>query len=206
MANEKYDIISRSEARGRGLKHYFTGIPCPHGHCSPRYVKHRECVLCAKEGVVRRRAADPERARQQNRKSWWKHIDRRRKHDRERYLIPERLEIKRLKSKIHAKKYRKDNPEKVRAITHNARAKKRANGGSHTGSDIIDIMRLQNNRCALCRIKIGVKIKYEVDHIVPVSAGGSNDRRNLQCLCKKCNNAKAAKDQIDYVRTLGKLL
>ncbi|MBC8503025.1 MAG: HNH endonuclease [Nitrosopumilus sp.] len=30
----------------------------------------------------------------------------------------------------------------------------------------------------------------EIDHIRPVSQGGSNELDNLQCLCKECNMAK----------------
>ena len=30
------------------------------------------------------------------------------------------------------------------------------------------------------------------DHIVPRARGGGNDRANLQCLCRRCNSAKAA--------------
>src|ERR1039458_1052954 len=30
----------------------------------------------------------------------------------------------------------------------------------------------------------------DIDHIVPVSKGGTNDRSNLQPLCRRCNNTK----------------
>jgi 5-methylcytosine-specific restriction endonuclease McrA len=36
------------------------------------------------------------------------------------------------------------------------------------------------------------KIKLEVDHIVPVSRGGTNAPQNLQTLCRNCNQLKKA--------------
>lgn len=33
--------------------------------------------------------------------------------------------------------------------------------------------------------------KYDIDHIKPVSVGGTNDRENLQALCKKCHETKS---------------
>lgn len=33
----------------------------------------------------------------------------------------------------------------------------------------------------------------EVDHIVPLCKGGSNDARNLQLLCKRCHGSKDAR-------------
>lgn len=30
------------------------------------------------------------------------------------------------------------------------------------------------------------------DHIVPISRGGTNDWKNLQCLCRSCNSSKGA--------------
>lgn len=34
----------------------------------------------------------------------------------------------------------------------------------------------------------------EVDHIVPLSAGGANALENLQSLCKSCHSAKTARE------------
>ena len=33
-------------------------------------------------------------------------------------------------------------------------------------------------------------IKIEIDHIVPIYAGGTNDISNLRCLCRECNQGK----------------
>ena len=43
--------------------------------------------------------------------------------------------------------------------------------------------------CAKC----GSKNKLEIDHIKPVSKGGTDDMNNLQILCKKCNCSKGNK-------------
>ena len=43
------EIISRKEARARGLKRYFTGKVCPHGHTSGRLVSNSYCIACKAE-------------------------------------------------------------------------------------------------------------------------------------------------------------
>jgi len=40
------EIISRSEARKRGLTQYFTGDPCRNGHRSYRYTQSGSCSSC----------------------------------------------------------------------------------------------------------------------------------------------------------------
>ncbi len=42
-------IVSRQEARVRGLTTYFTGKPCKYGHTTVRKVYNRSCWQCAKE-------------------------------------------------------------------------------------------------------------------------------------------------------------
>lgn len=44
----------------------------------------------------------------------------------------------------------------------------------------------------LCR-SCGTTQKLTVDHIVPLSRGGTNDLDNLQLLCRSCNSIKSAK-------------
>jgi len=43
-------------------------------------------------------------------------------------------------------------------------------------------------KCAIC----GSEHFLEIDHIVPLSKGGSNERSNFQVLCKKCNCSKGS--------------
>lgn len=46
MATPEY--ISRPEAKSQGLRQYFTGKPCKHGHIAPKFVSNGACVVCAK--------------------------------------------------------------------------------------------------------------------------------------------------------------
>lgn len=54
-----------------------------------------------------------------------------------------------------------------------------------------DVFMRDNYTCQICganRYKDNAKI--EVDHIIPVSKGGTNDINNLQTLCRRCNREK----------------
>jgi hypothetical protein len=46
MYNLPMEHISRSEAKSRGLKHFFTGRPCKHGHVSRYFVSSHLCMEC----------------------------------------------------------------------------------------------------------------------------------------------------------------
>lgn len=46
-----------------------------------------------------------------------------------------------------------------------------------------------DGKCELCGRKIGYNI-MTLDHINPLSMGGSDSVDNLQCTCKTCNNFK----------------
>jgi hypothetical protein len=45
------EIITRAEAKALGLKRYFTGVPCKHGHVSYRYVSGPGCLGCVRENL-----------------------------------------------------------------------------------------------------------------------------------------------------------
>jgi len=46
--------------------------------------------------------------------------------------------------------------------------------------------------CKACRMRLPAS--YEVDHIVPLSAGGTNDHDNLQALCRNCHGEKTQRE------------
>ena len=53
-------------------------------------------------------------------------------------------------------------------------------------------------RCQLCGIKTPKRLRGknvfnspELDHIIPLSKGGSHLPHNVQCLCRRCNNKKS---------------
>lgn len=52
-----------------------------------------------------------------------------------------------------------------------------------------DVLRKYKFTCVTC----GTKEKLTIDHIHPVSLGGSNEFNNLQVLCKTCNSRKSNK-------------
>ena len=44
-------------------------------------------------------------------------------------------------------------------------------------------------------VECGSKKSLEYDHIIPVSKGGANTKRNVQLLCERCNRKKASNIQ-----------
>lgn len=52
-------------------------------------------------------------------------------------------------------------------------------------------------RCVNCNSHLDLC----VDHICPVSKGGTNDIDNLQTLCRSCNSSKGAKSMYEWRKT-----
>ncbi len=101
--------------------------------------------------------------------------------------------------------WRKENPEAARRQSSKRRALIRNVEGSHTLDEIRVLYDLQNHRCAVCGKDMPDK-KYTVDHIEPLSRGGSNYIANIQLLCAYCNKHKGAKDPITFMQSKGFLL
>lgn len=56
-----------AEAKTAGVKRYFTGNPCKHGHVTERITSSRACVECNRIKVQKSYAANPEKARERSR-------------------------------------------------------------------------------------------------------------------------------------------
>ncbi len=100
----------------------------------------------------------------------------------------------------YRRQWEKANPDKVVEKVHRRRARKLSADGSYTPADIRALLNAQRGRCVYCQADI--REGYTVDHITPLSRGGSNWPDNLQLLCRPCNSAKGDKTHDEYVRRL----
>lgn len=84
----------------------------------------------------------------------------------------------------------KDNYKRI--MKHKRRAIKKQNGGSFTVAEWEILKKQYNYICPICK-EIEPKIKLTIDHIIPLSKGGTNYIENIQPLCILCNNKKYTK-------------
>lgn len=91
------------------------------------------------------------------------------------------------------KKYRSNNPDKIREWS--STRHKRKTGRLPRGT-INFIGSKQAWLCVYCSCNISQK--YHVDHIMPLAKGGKHEPNNIQILCPTCNVRKAAKLDFEY--------
>lgn len=209
MRRKAASPTARQIAQASGASTYFTGKPCPSGHVALRMTASRACVECQKEYVrnnkdhgnryaaewrarnIEKVAAALKRYRENNgpllrkrsRSAYEKDVD---------------------KNRLRTKRWREKNPEGVRAHAMTRLVRKRGVSGAYTAGDVQALMAFQNGKCINCRC--GIRKLFHVDHVMPLSKGGENNRLNIQLLCVKCNLRKHAKDPIDWAQENGRLL
>lgn len=180
-------VISRNIARQNGLKFYFTGKPCQHGHISLKKVSNYTCLECEKV----------------HRSTWrrgnQKHIS---QHQTYRYNTDESFREKMLQNH---KNWRDANPDKSRAASmkhylkdpsrQHARTAKRRALMIQAIPSWAD-MRTINNIYREAHQLSTSTTKYQVDHIVPLQGRdvcGLHCEANLQILSEKENKSKGNK-------------
>lgn len=193
--------VSRAEAKAKGSPRYRTGKRCKYGHLDERLTANSTCVTCYDRVLAAYRTNNKGRIREsdrihraanaqihRDRDTAWRNanIDAVREADRLRYLNTDRDQLR---------KHRRDR-----------KARQRNAPGSHTLAEIKAMLVAQKFRCAACPADIRSNKTRHLDHIQPLSKGGSQDLENLQWLCIPCNLNKAAKDPVAWAASRARLV
>jgi 5-methylcytosine-specific restriction endonuclease McrA len=182
-------IISRDDARAKGLVLFYTGIACRRGHICERYVSGYTCVMCTKLPLYKEKV---------------KAHDKKNKEHRRAYLRKWKVENRDRVNELGCL-WAKRNPEKHAMRARLRRARVLGIEGSHTVEEVLELFAKQKFKCASCFIRL--HDEYEVDHNIPVTKPGStNWITNIQILCVSCNRRKNAKDPIRWAQENGRLL
>ena len=91
---------------------------------------------------------------------------------------------------------RRNKPELYRNHQRNREARKRGADGKHTVRDLHCLLQHQGLSC-YCGVSF-LLITPTIDHIVPISQGGSNWPDNIQLLCQPCNDGKGVKTMEEW--------
>jgi 5-methylcytosine-specific restriction endonuclease McrA len=84
---------------------------------------------------------------------------------------------------------RPDVKARLSVVRHRRRARLRNAPGSHTPTQLMEQHARQRGKCYYCKKKV-VWGEHHIDHIQPLSRGGSNDISNLVVTCPYCNLSK----------------
>lgn len=199
-------VCSRKSAKELNLIHYFTGKTCRSGHISIRYTRCSTCVECCREQTKKWAEKNPEL-----RKSISNKYASKKRKDKNFYEIAlqrtrdwRKSEQVKEYQKLYRKNYYKNNPGQGRKEQNARRARKANSKTNYTLEQIDDLLKKQRFRCFSCLCS--VKKKYHIDHIYPLSKGGSNDITNIQILCPSCNLKKQSQDPFLWAKKNGRLL
>ncbi len=199
------------------------------GHVSPRMTANFQCVECLTAQTKAWKADNTELLSRSRKTYYANNLDRERfqarlwykdhaeearassrrwkRNNRDRALFYSRIRRRDCGDQLRARDraYRKANSERVREWNGRRRARELLAIGTFSAVDISDRIKWQKGRCACCRALLR-RTGYHVDHIYPISRGGSNAPSNLQLLCPRCNRSKGAKDPLEFAQLQGMLL
>jgi len=154
-------------------------------------------------------AANLDECRERSRRYRQEHLEEMRAKDREQYAQNREAQKKRKLDYYYEnreemleanRRWIAANPEKNRARYSRRRALVKNAEGSYTAEDTVAQYERQKGKCFYCGVDVGDD--YHVDHVVPLSKGGTNGPENLVVACPHCNLSKYAKHPMEFAGML----
>ena len=160
---------NRKDALEKGLKTYFSDVPCKHCGGTEKYVCNYTCSNCQLKKLGDNSLMQPYRTveKQRNKLRKWraKNPDK----YQEQWLDPSKAHLRNARAALRRSKKRDQTPDDA-------------------DFEIIKEIYL---KCKLVSEETG--IPHEVDHIIPIAKGGLHHQDNLQIITKIENRMKGAK-------------
>ena len=97
-------------------------------------------------------------------------------------------------------RYRRRNPEVMRVVQANRRARAAGVDGSLSIDDVRERHAQSGGRCHWCGADLGDE--YHIDHAIPLSRGGVNAAPNIVIACPPCNRRKFTKMPEEFRREI----
>jgi len=183
-------IITRAEARELGLRHYFSGRPCKHGHLTNRFTSTGNCCECYRSDRSLEKRKEWKESNIDHIREWHKaHAERNK--DKLREYQRDWYKANRSRVKEKSAEYARNNRAAFTARANRRRASLLAATPvwlTDEDSRNIQAVYMMSERLAKC-----VGIPHEVDHIVPLKSElvcGLHVPWNLAAIPKTLNRSK----------------
>ena len=193
------------EARKLGIKFYWSGRKCPNGVTTFRRATTQRCMCieCIKH-LHKAKKAYYEKIKNTE------HYQRKVKDQQERTREWKREYDKQYRARTSEKQkawsdaWAAANPEKVKAIKQNYKARRNKwESSGQSSKEIGEWAKQQKKVCYWCNIKCDKD--YHIDHYKPLARGGKHCTSNMVISCPQCNMKKKAKDPYEWAQEVGRL-
>jgi 5-methylcytosine-specific restriction endonuclease McrA len=173
------EIVTRKEAKEKGLVRYFQGSTCSNGHRSERFTTNGWCVDCASV------ASASQEKKEYDKEYCQKNAEKKKQQGKARY------KRSRERCMAQAKKWHDEHPLHTRASKMSYKIRQK-NGVPEVMSRIrlCNWLIAQDMSCKWCGKDCSDE--FEIDHIIPLSKGGPHVESNLAISCHDCNYEKRA--------------